>query len=54
MDMPALYSLVSPDGQGYRVFLEEEYTSSKAWYASSTQTRLALSFKTKFPAFLKG
>jgi hypothetical protein len=49
MDLPALYSLVRPDGQGYRVLLEEESNSSKAGYASSTQARLALSFKTKVP-----
>jgi hypothetical protein len=49
MDMPALYSLVRPDGQEYDVMLTEESNSSKAGYASSAQDRLSLSFKTKFP-----
>jgi hypothetical protein len=30
MDMPAIYSKVRPDGQGYRVLLEEESSSSNA------------------------
>jgi hypothetical protein len=53
MNMPALYSLVRPDGQYYDVMLTEEPTpatnSSKAGYASSAQARLSLSFKTKVP-----
>jgi hypothetical protein len=47
MDMPALYILVRPAGKYYQVLLEEKSHSSKAGYASSTQSRLALSFKTK-------
>jgi hypothetical protein len=47
LDMPVLYSLVRPDDQRYQIILEEESNSSKAGYASSTQARLALSFKTK-------
>jgi hypothetical protein len=49
MGMPALYSLARPDGQGYRVLLGEKSNSSKVGYASCTQARLALSFKTKLP-----
>jgi hypothetical protein len=49
MDMPALYSLVQPDGQYYQVLFEEQSHSSKAGYASSTQGQLDLSFKTKVP-----
>jgi hypothetical protein len=49
MDLPVLYHLVRPDGQGYRVLLEEESYSIKAEYASSTKARLALAFKTKVP-----
>jgi hypothetical protein len=49
MDMPALYSLVRPDGQEYDVMLTEEPNSSNAGYASSAQARLSLSFKTKVP-----
>jgi hypothetical protein len=41
MDMPALYSLVRPDGQIHDTCLEEESNSSRAGYASSTQVRLA-------------
>jgi hypothetical protein len=49
MDMPALYSLVLPDGHHYEVMLEEEYSSSKSGYASSDQACLSWSFKTKVP-----
>jgi hypothetical protein len=49
MDMPALYSLVRPDGQEYDVILQEQYHSSRAGFASSTKARLDLSFKTKVP-----
>jgi hypothetical protein len=49
MDMPALYSLVRTDGQEYDVLLQEQYHSSRAGFASSTQARLALSLKTKVP-----
>jgi hypothetical protein len=49
MDMPALYSLVRPDGQDYDVILQEQSHSSRAGFASSTQSHLALSFKTKVP-----
>jgi hypothetical protein len=49
MDMPALYSLVRPDGQEYDVLLQEQSHYSRAGFASSTQARLALSFKTKVP-----
>jgi hypothetical protein len=48
MDMPALYSLVRPDGSVYDTFLEEESNASKAGCASCAQARLAFSFKTKF------
>jgi hypothetical protein len=51
MDMPSLYSLVRPDGQGCRVLLEEESNSSKDVYASATQARWALCFNTKSPGF---
>jgi hypothetical protein len=47
MDMPALYSLVSPDGQEYDVLLQEQSHSSRAAFASSTQAHLDLSFKTR-------
>jgi hypothetical protein len=47
MDMPALYSLVRPDGHQYQVMLTEESNSSKAGYASSDHARLSLSFKMK-------
>jgi hypothetical protein len=53
MDMPALYSLVCPDGQKYDVVLTEESNSSRAGYASSAQARLSLSFKTKVPGICK-
>jgi hypothetical protein len=43
MDMPALYSVVRPNGQEYDVMLTEESNSSKAGYASSAQARLSLS-----------
>jgi hypothetical protein len=49
MDMPPLYSLVRPDGQEYDVLLQEQYHSSRAGFASSTQAHLALSSKTKVP-----
>jgi hypothetical protein len=49
MAMLVIYSVVCPDGQGYRVLLEEESNSSKAGYASSTKACLVLSFKTKVP-----
>jgi hypothetical protein len=49
MDMPALYSLVRPDGQDYYVLLQEQYHSSRVGFSSSTQARLDLSFKTKVP-----
>jgi hypothetical protein len=49
MDMPTLYSLVWPDGKEYDVLLQEQSNSSRAGFASSTQARLALSFKTKVP-----
>jgi hypothetical protein len=49
MDMPALYSLMRPDGQQHYVMLQEESNSSKAGYASSAQARLSLSFKMKVP-----
>jgi hypothetical protein len=49
MDMPALYSLVRPDGQEYDVLLQEQSHSSRAGFASSTQAGLALYFKTKGP-----
>jgi hypothetical protein len=49
MDMPALYSLVRPDGQEYDVLMQELSHSSRAGFASSIQARLALSFKTKVP-----
>jgi hypothetical protein len=49
MDMPALYSLVLPDGQEYDVLLQEQSHSSRAGFSSSTQLHLALSFKTKVP-----
>jgi hypothetical protein len=48
-DMPALYSLVRPDGQEHDVMLQEESNSSKAGYASSAQARLSVSFKMKVP-----
>jgi hypothetical protein len=51
MDMPALYSLIRPDGQQHDVMLKEEYNSSKAGYTSSAQARLSLSFKMKVPGF---
>jgi hypothetical protein len=54
MDMPALYSLVRPDGPVYDTLLEEESNSSKAGYASSAQARLAFSFKTKVPGIFGG
>jgi hypothetical protein len=54
MDMPALYSLVRPDGQIHDTLLEEESNSSRAGHASSTQDRLALSFKTKVPGIFGG
>jgi hypothetical protein len=47
MDIPALYSLVRPDGTAYDTLLEEESNSCKAGYAYSAQARLPLSFKTK-------
>jgi hypothetical protein len=50
MDMPALYSLVRPEGQNHDVMLTEEFNSSKAGYASSAHASLSLSFKTKIPA----
>jgi hypothetical protein len=49
MDMPALYSLIRPDGQQHDVMFKEESNSSKAGYASSAQARLWLSFKMKAP-----
>jgi hypothetical protein len=54
MDMPALYSLVRPNGQGYIMLLEEESNSNKAGYSSSTQARLAMSFETKVPGIFGG
>jgi hypothetical protein len=54
MDMPALYSLVRPDGQVCDTLLEEESNFNKAGYASPTQVRLALSIKTKVPGILGG
>jgi hypothetical protein len=52
MDVPALYSLVRPEGQPYDVILTEESNSSKAGYASSAQAHLSLSFKPNFQDFL--
>jgi hypothetical protein len=49
MDMPALYSLVRPDGQECDAFLQEQSHFSRAGFASSTKAQLALSFKTKVP-----
>jgi hypothetical protein len=49
MDMPALYSLIWPDGQQHDVMLQEEKNSSKSGYASSAQAWLSLSFKMKVP-----
>jgi hypothetical protein len=49
MDMPALYSLVRPDGKENDVLLQEQSHSSRAGFSSSTQARLALYFKTKVP-----
>jgi hypothetical protein len=49
MDMPNLCSLVRPDGQVYDVLLHEQSHSSRSGFASSTQARLALYFKTKVP-----
>jgi hypothetical protein len=49
MDMPALYSLVRPDGQKCDVMLTEESNSIKSGYAFSAQARLNFSFKTKVP-----
>jgi hypothetical protein len=49
-----LYSLVRPDGHIYDTLMEEEYNCSKAGYESSTQARLALSFKTKVPGIFGG
>jgi hypothetical protein len=51
MEIPALYSLVRPDGQHHDVMLQDEYNSRKSGYASSTQARLSLSFKMKVPTF---
>jgi hypothetical protein len=51
MDVPALYSLIRPDGQQHDVMLQEESNSSKAGYASSAQARLSLSLKKKVPGF---
>jgi hypothetical protein len=44
MDMPALYSLVRPNGQEYDILLQEQSHSSRSGFASSTHARLALSF----------
>jgi hypothetical protein len=52
MDMPALYSMVRPEGQNHDVMLTEEYNSSKDGYASSAHARFSLSFQTKVPGFL--
>jgi hypothetical protein len=49
MDIPALYSLVRPDGQEYDVLLQEQSDSSRAGFASSMQSRLDLSFNTNVP-----
>jgi hypothetical protein len=49
MDIIALYSLVRPAAQEYDVLLQEQSHSSRAGFASSTQARLAVSFKTKVP-----
>jgi hypothetical protein len=49
MDIPALYSLVRPEGQNHDVMLTEESNSRKAGYASSAHARFSLSFKTKVP-----
>jgi hypothetical protein len=49
MNMPALYSLICPDGQKNDVMLQEESNSNKAGNASSAQARLSLSFKMKVP-----
>jgi hypothetical protein len=49
MYMPALYSLVHPDGQHYDVLLQEQSHYSRAGYASFTQARLALYIKKKVP-----
>jgi hypothetical protein len=54
LDMPALYSLVRPDGQIHDTFLKEESKSSRAGYASFNQAMLALSFKTKVPGIFGG
>jgi hypothetical protein len=51
MDMPAFYSLVRHDGQEYGVLLQEQSHSIRAGFASSTQSRLNISFKTKAPGF---
>jgi hypothetical protein len=53
VNMPAMYSLVRPDGQDYRVRLEEDCNSSTTGYASYTQARLALSFKNKVPGIFR-
>jgi hypothetical protein len=51
MDMPALYSLIRPDGQQHDVVLQEESNSSKAGYAFSVQARMSVSFIMKVPGF---
>jgi hypothetical protein len=51
MDMPALYSLVRPEGTNHDVMLTEVSNSRNDGYASSAHARLSLSFKTKFPGF---
>jgi hypothetical protein len=52
MYMPALYTLVSPDGQNHDMMLTEEYNSSESGYVYSAHARLSLSFQTKVPGFL--
>jgi hypothetical protein len=55
MDMPAVYSLVRPDGQQYEVMLTEETNPSKAGsgYATSAQAHFSFSFKKKFQESFK-
>jgi hypothetical protein len=53
MDMPALYSLVRPEGQNHDVMLTDESDSSKAGYASSAHARLSVLLKTKVPGIVE-
>jgi hypothetical protein len=47
MNMPALYTIVRPNGKEYDVILQEQSSSSRAGFSSSTQAHLDLSFKTR-------